>query len=142
LASAYGSSGLEVVARQARGEVLLGESEAAEAITMLRSACRLWQELDAKHSAAKTRVLLAQAYRALSDEDAAQLELDAACAVFERPGRFRCVARNPGGRQSAAGGAVDELAQDVGVPACLPVSSIMWVRAHRIDGARPVWSDG
>lgn len=31
----------------------------------------------------KTRVLLAQAYRVLCDEDAAQLELDAAYAVFD-----------------------------------------------------------
>lgn len=85
-ASAYRSSGLEAAARQARGAVQLRSGEAAAAVTTLRSACRAWQDLDAKHSAARTRVLLAEAYRALADEDAAQLELDAAHAVFTRLG--------------------------------------------------------
>lgn len=105
-ASAYESSGLEAAARQARGAVLWAEGEAAEAVKVLRSACRLWQELDAKHSAARTRVLLDQAYRALGDEDAAQLEFDAACAVFERLGAaLDC--RNVGdlqGRSALPGG--------------------------------------
>lgn len=82
----YESSGLEAAARQARGAVLLAAGSPAEAGGVLRSACRLWQELAAMHNAATTRVLLAQAYRALGDEDAAQLELDAACAVFGRLG--------------------------------------------------------
>jgi DNA-binding CsgD family transcriptional regulator len=82
----YESSGLEAAARQARGAVLLAAGRPLEAGGVLRSACRLWQELAALHSAATTRVLLAQAYRALGDEDAAQLELDAACAVFGRLG--------------------------------------------------------
>lgn len=85
-ASIYESSGLEAAARQARGAVLLAAGSAAEAGGVLRSACRLWQELAAMHNAARTRVLLAEAYRALGDEDAAQLELDAACAVFGRLG--------------------------------------------------------
>jgi DNA-binding NarL/FixJ family response regulator len=85
-AATYGSSGLEAAARQARGAVLLATGDPAAAVTTLRSACRLWQELDAKYNAATTRVLLAKAYRALCDEDAAQLELDAACAAFERLG--------------------------------------------------------
>jgi DNA-binding NarL/FixJ family response regulator len=85
-AAAYTSSGSTAAARQARGAMLLAAGNAKEALTTLRSACRLWQELDAKHRAAKTRVLLARAYQGLDDEDAAQLELDAACAVFERLG--------------------------------------------------------
>jgi DNA-binding NarL/FixJ family response regulator len=52
----------------------------------LHSACQLWQELDAPYDAARTRLLLAQAYRALGDEDAADLELDAAGLVFDRLG--------------------------------------------------------
>lgn len=82
----YASSGLVAAAREARGAVLLAVGDATEAVTTLRSACRLWQELDAKHRAAKTRTVLAEAYRALGDEDAAQLELDAARDVFERLG--------------------------------------------------------
>lgn len=81
-ASAYQSSGLHAAARQAEGAVSLRAHRPADAVGMLRSACRLWLELDAKYHAARTRVLLAEAYRALGDEDAAQMELDSACAVF------------------------------------------------------------
>jgi ATP/maltotriose-dependent transcriptional regulator MalT len=86
IATAYASSGLTAAAGQARGALLLAAGDASGAVTTLRSACRLWQELDAKHRAAMTRITLAEAFRALGDEDAAQLELDAACAVFERLG--------------------------------------------------------
>lgn len=85
-AKTYDSSGLAAAARQARGAVLMRAGSPTEAAAVLRSACRLWQELGATHNAASTRVLLAQAYRAIGDEDAAQLELDAAYAVFERLG--------------------------------------------------------
>jgi DNA-binding NarL/FixJ family response regulator len=85
-AAAYGSSGLEAASRQARGAVLLADGQPAQALRMLRSACRLWQELAAPYDAAKTRLLLAQAYRALGDEDAAALELDAAQRVFDQLG--------------------------------------------------------
>lgn len=82
----YESSGLQAAARQAQGAVLLAAGSPADAGGVLRSVCRLWQELGATYNAATTRVLLAQAYRALGDEDAAQLELDAACVVFGRFG--------------------------------------------------------
>jgi DNA-binding NarL/FixJ family response regulator len=85
-AAIYGSSGLEVASRQARGAVLLADGRPAQALPALRSACQLWQELDAPYDAARTRLLLAQAYRALGDEDAADLELDAAGLVFDRLG--------------------------------------------------------
>lgn len=85
-ASTYQSSGLEAAAGRARGAVLMSDGKAAEAVTTLRSARRLWQELDAEYDAARTRLLLAEAYRALGDEDAVQLEFDAASAVFERLG--------------------------------------------------------
>lgn len=85
-ASAYGSSGLGAAARQAQGAVLLDQGRATEALPTLRAACRLWQELDAKYNAAKTRVLLARSYVALEDTDAAALELDAACGTFDRLG--------------------------------------------------------
>ena len=105
-AATYESSGLAAAARQARGALLLREGAAAEAVTVLRAACRRWQDLDATHHAANTRLLLAHAYRGLGDEDAAQLELNAADAVFEQlgaePGRrhvasLRGRGSNPGG---------------------------------------------
>jgi DNA-binding NarL/FixJ family response regulator len=42
----------------------------------------VWQELDAPYEAARTRVLIALACRALGDEESAVLELDAARGVF------------------------------------------------------------
>jgi DNA-binding CsgD family transcriptional regulator len=85
-ASTYGSSGLEATALQARGAILLAEPRLEAALPTLRAACRRWQELDAPYDAARVRLLLAAAYQALGDTDAALLELDAAEAVFERLG--------------------------------------------------------
>jgi DNA-binding NarL/FixJ family response regulator len=85
-AATYRSSGLDAAAQGARGVLLLLEGTAAEAVTVLRAACRRWQDLDAKHRAADTRLLLVEAYRGLGDEDAAQLELDAADAVYQQLG--------------------------------------------------------
>lgn len=81
-AERFRSSGLSAVALQARGAVLLADGDAAGAARALRRACRMWQDLDARHSAATVRVLLAEAYRSLGDDDAAELEVDAARAVF------------------------------------------------------------
>jgi DNA-binding NarL/FixJ family response regulator len=46
----------------------------------------LWQQVDAPYEAARTRVLVSAACRALGDEDAARMELDAARTVFEQLG--------------------------------------------------------
>jgi ATP/maltotriose-dependent transcriptional regulator MalT len=112
-AATYQSSGLAAAARQARGAVLLHEGAATEAVTVLRAACRRWQDLDAKHHAAGTRLLLAEAYRSLGDEDAAQLELDAADAVFAQlgaePGRRRAASLR--GHGSLPGGMTDREAE-------------------------------
>ena len=85
-ASTYGSSGLEAAALQARGAVCLAGGRAEAALPTLRAACRRWRELDAPYDAARVRLLLAGAYQALGDADAANLELDAAEAVFRRLG--------------------------------------------------------
>jgi DNA-binding CsgD family transcriptional regulator len=85
-ADAFGSSGLVAAAQQARGRILLADGQADAALPVVRAACQLWQELGAVHEAARTRLLLAEAYRALHDDDAMCLELDAAAATFERLG--------------------------------------------------------
>ena len=56
-------------------------------------AWRSWQELDAPYEAARARVLVGLACRALGDEDAAALELDAARGVFEQLGAAPDLAR-------------------------------------------------
>lgn len=85
-ASAYGSTGLEALAQRAHGAVLVADGQAHEALAWLRTACRLWQDLEAPYDTARTRLLLAEAYRSLDDEDQAVLELDAAQAAFEELG--------------------------------------------------------
>jgi DNA-binding NarL/FixJ family response regulator len=92
-ASTYGSSGLEAAALQARGALLLAEGRAEAALPTLRAACRRWRELDAPYDAARVRLPLAEAYRALGDGDAAARELDAAAAVFEELGAAPDAAR-------------------------------------------------
>jgi len=85
-ATIYRSSGLEAAAPQARGAVLLADGRPAEALQALRLACLRWQRLNAPYEAARVRLLLARAYDALGNQDAAALELDAAEAVFTRLG--------------------------------------------------------
>ena len=78
IAAGQGTEVLAAMAAQAAGQVALAEGDAEAALLALRRACRAWQELEAPHEAARARVLAALACRALADEDAATLELDAA----------------------------------------------------------------
>jgi DNA-binding NarL/FixJ family response regulator len=86
VAVGVGSDMVRAVAEHARGAVLLAEGEPKAALGSLRSACRLWQRLDVPFEAARTRVLIAVACRAVGDRDTAGLERDVARAVFERMG--------------------------------------------------------
>ena len=85
-AATYATSGLEAMAAAARGAVLLAEGQAAEALPVLREACRRWHELGAEYDAAGTCVRLADAYRALGDAVSAAAEVERANAVYERLG--------------------------------------------------------
>ncbi len=85
-AEAFASPGLAAVAHRCRGAVALARGQSVVALGALRLALAAWQELDAPHEAACTRVLLADAYRALGDDDAADREQAAARACFERLG--------------------------------------------------------
>ncbi len=94
IAGTFSSAAYHAAARCARGEVELAERDAAAALNSLRKGLRLWQEVDAPYEAARTRVLLSQAYRADGDEESARLELEAALSTFERLGAdldSRCV---------------------------------------------------
>jgi DNA-binding NarL/FixJ family response regulator len=59
----------------------------------LRQTQRIWLELDAPYEVGRTRVLIAQACSALGDGEAAMLELEAACELFERLGAAPDLAR-------------------------------------------------
>lgn len=74
---------LQAVAEYATGIVLLAEKEPPDALVLLRRAWRRWRELEAPYEAARTRIPIALACRALGDEEGAEMELDAARSVFE-----------------------------------------------------------
>ena len=77
---------LRAIADGAAGAVLLAEGDASAACATLRRAWRAWCDLDAPYQAARTRVLLAEAYRQLGDDDGAALELAGAKLAFQQLG--------------------------------------------------------
>jgi len=77
---------LGALAAQGMGAVLLAEGQPESAIAVLRDAAAAWQELEAPYDAARVRVLIGLAHRALGDEDTAAIELDAARQVLTRLG--------------------------------------------------------
>jgi DNA-binding CsgD family transcriptional regulator len=77
---------LHAAAAHRQGAVLLAEGDARSALTALRGAWSRWRELDAPYDAARSRVLVGLACRALGDEDGARMELDAATTVFQQLG--------------------------------------------------------
>jgi len=84
---------LGALTAQSRGAVELAGGDCALALRSLREAEQAWRELDAPYDAARVRLLVAQACRALGDGDAATMELDAARGVFEQLGAAPDLAR-------------------------------------------------
>ena len=74
------------LASSASGSVLLKEGDPGRALSQSRAAWELWRQLDVPYEAARVRVLIGLACRELGDEDAAQMELDAARWSFEQLG--------------------------------------------------------
>jgi len=96
LAAMAGQSGaryLRALAAQAAGTVRLTTGDAQGALTALRQAWMDWQEIDAPWDAARIRVLLGLACRALGDDGSARLEFVAAERVFQRLGAGPDLAR-------------------------------------------------
>jgi DNA-binding CsgD family transcriptional regulator len=83
IAAASESSMLRAIAAHVQGSVDLSAGDPQAALVSLRSAWRVWEELDAPYEAARVRVLVGLSCRALGDDDSAVLELDAARGVFE-----------------------------------------------------------
>ena len=84
---------LRATAAQAAGAVLRAEGRPVDALAALRAAWREWHQLDVPHHAARVRVLLAMTCRDLGDDDAAEMELDAARRVFAALGAAPDLAR-------------------------------------------------
>jgi DNA-binding CsgD family transcriptional regulator len=93
LAGTYASEVLGAMAYHARGAVDLADEDPRAALVALRRAWQVWEQLDAPHEAARVRVLIGLACRALGDEDTAAWELDTARRVFARLGATPDVTR-------------------------------------------------
>jgi class 3 adenylate cyclase len=86
IAGAFGSAALRGTGLSAQGAVFLAEGNAVAALSAFREGCQLWQQIDAPYEAARVRMLMALAHRALGDEEATVLDLRAARSAFERLG--------------------------------------------------------
>ena len=84
---------LRALAAHAAGAVRLSSGDPQGALTALRQAWMDWQELGAPWDAARVRVLLGLACRALGDDGSAELEFVAAERVFQRLGAAPDLAR-------------------------------------------------
>jgi DNA-binding CsgD family transcriptional regulator len=93
IAQSFDTGVPNAIAAQARGAVDLAEGDAQAALDALRRAFEVWQRVQAPYAAARVRVLIGLACRALGDEDGADLEFDAARSIFERLGATPDLAR-------------------------------------------------
>jgi DNA-binding CsgD family transcriptional regulator len=84
---------LRAMAAHATGAALLAEGDGRAALTALRGAWAAWQGIEAPYEAARVRVLIALACRALGDDDTAEMELDTARWVFRELGAAPDLAR-------------------------------------------------
>ena len=86
IAERYESGMLAAMVDQSRGSVELNAGDPHSALVSLRLASERWHDLEAPYEAARVRVLVGLACRALGDDDTAAMELEAARSVFERLG--------------------------------------------------------
>jgi class 3 adenylate cyclase len=82
----YGTSAFRATAAGARGAVQLADGQMGEAAKSLRRALQLWRDADVPYEAARTRLLLGQAYLTQGETESAVQELDAARSTFEHLG--------------------------------------------------------
>jgi DNA-binding NarL/FixJ family response regulator len=84
---------VNAMAAHARGALRLAEGDARGAIEPLRSAFAIWHQIGAPYLAARLRVLIAAAWSALGNDEGAELEREAARAVFRELGAAPDLAR-------------------------------------------------
>ncbi len=86
IAALFESKALVAGAARAHGTVALARSDSVGARRNFEEAARLWSEIGAPYETAIARMGLGRAHRALSNEDRAILEFQAARSAFERVG--------------------------------------------------------
>ncbi|MEP6493232.1 MAG: LuxR C-terminal-related transcriptional regulator [bacterium] len=77
---------LRALSTMSTGAVLIAEGRAEAAIAELLESVTLWRRLSAPYEAGRVRVLAGIAYRAMGDEESAEMEFDAARRVFNALG--------------------------------------------------------
>ncbi len=93
IASSIGTGVLPAMAAHALGALQLAEGDAGAAFASLNQAFQVWQQAEVPYEAARVRVLMGLACRALGDDEGCRLELEAARAVFEQLGATPDLAR-------------------------------------------------
>jgi DNA-binding CsgD family transcriptional regulator len=93
ISAAFQSTMLGAMVAHSQGAVDLAEGDFRAALIALRHAQQLWHELEVPYEAARVRVLLGLACRALGDNDTAALELEAAREAFADLGAAPDLAR-------------------------------------------------
>jgi len=92
-AAALDALPLRALADRAEGSVLIAAGEPQAALAPLRRSWTAWKQLEVPYEAARVRVLIGAACRALGDDESAAMEADAARWVFERLGAAPDLAR-------------------------------------------------
>ena len=75
IGSAFGIPAPQAAAAYATAMVALSAGELPRALDAARAASRLWSGIEAPYEAARARIVLARALRAVGDEDSARAEL-------------------------------------------------------------------
>ncbi len=84
---------LRAMAAHTCAAVTLREGDARAALAAARRSARGWHDLSAPYEAARARVQVGAACRALGDDDTAALELESARAIFTELGAARDLAK-------------------------------------------------
>ena len=104
---------LKASASQAHAAVLLEEGDAHGAIAEARRASAVWRDLDVPFELAQCRALIARAHEALEDHASAEVEFQAARAMFAELGAEPSVAELDASRRQ--GGASPLTAREIEV---------------------------
>ena len=86
VADRFSTDELRAMAIYTVGSVDLAEGNAAVALGSLRQAFELWQRVDAPYESARVRLTIGQACCLVGDDEAGEMEFDAAKAVFDELG--------------------------------------------------------
>ncbi len=89
IAASWGTEALRAATGAARAAVSLAEGDSVAALESARHSWQIWDALDAPLEAARARLLVALACRALSDDESARMEAEAAREVFSGLGAVR-----------------------------------------------------